>query len=80
MKRYHLSAHLLRQQVSHVPALHNQIKPNSTSTSDLPSDPMASGPTKEHAGVKRKRTYSHCYQEGHNKSKKKGKITCPQLL
>ena len=29
-----------------------QPKPNSTSTSDLPSDPMASGPTS--AGVKRK--------------------------
>ena len=54
-----------------------QPKPNSTSISELPSD--MSGSAKQHAGVKHKRTCSHCHEEGHTKTKK-GKITCPHLL
>jgi hypothetical protein len=58
-----------------------QPKSNSTAVSDLPSDPTANAPTTEqcHTIVKRKRTCSHCHQEGHTKTKR-GKITCPQLL
>ena len=58
-----------------------QPKSNLTSVSDLPSDPIASAPTMEqcHTIAKRKRTCSHCHQEGHTKTKR-GKITCPQLL
>ena len=44
-------------------------KPNSTSDSDYLSDPMASGPTEERAGVKRKQTCSHRHQ-GHTKKGK----------
>ena len=59
-----------------------QLKSSSTSVSDLPSDSMASAPTTEqcHTIVKRKRTCSHCHQEGHIYKNKRGKITCPQLL
>ena len=47
-----------------------QPKPNSTSNSDLLSDPMAGGPTEERAGVKCKWNCSHCHQ-GHTKTKKR---------
>ena len=45
---------------------------------DWPKPNQAREPTVT-SGTKRKRTCSHCHQEGHTKTKK-GKISCPQLL
>ena len=48
----------------------SQLKP------ETESEENTHGTTSSH---KRKRTYSHCHQEGHTKTKK-GKLTCPMLV